>query len=134
MPGTRFFVQRMLPSEIPIQACIGGSLFLGVVLYCHRNYAHLVTIYHQSVHVIHAMQNGVQMHMSLTPEVTHVICESCNCYPITIQDVAVVVTATGQDASLLINNLGAPYRNSILVVYSNWLQDCNSKDVLLSCT
>ena len=62
------------------------------------------------------------MHMSLTPKVTHVICERCDCHPITIQDVAVVVTATGQDTSLLINNLRAPYRHSILVVYSNWLQ------------
>ena len=74
------------------------------------------------------------MHMSLTPEVTHVICERCDCHPITIEDVTVAVTAAGGDASLLVNNLGAPYPNSILVVYSNWLQDCNSRCVLLSCT
>ena len=74
------------------------------------------------------------MHMSLTPKVTHVICKRCDCHPITIQDVAAAVTAAGQDASFLINNLGAPYRNSIPVVYSNWLQDCNSQGVLLSCT
>ena len=70
------------------------------------------------------------MHMSLTPEITHVICERCDCHPITIED----VTAAGEDALLLVNNLGAPYPNSILVVYSNWLQDCNSRGVLLSCT
>ena len=74
------------------------------------------------------------MHMSLTPEVIHVICERCDCHPITIQDVAATVIAAGQDASLLINNLGAPYRSSIPVVYSNWLQDCNSQGVLLSYT
>ena len=74
------------------------------------------------------------MHMSLTLKVTHVICVHCDCHPITIQDVAVAVTTAGQDASLLINNLGAPYHNSIPIVHSNWLQDCNSRDVLLSCT
>ena len=134
MLGTRFFVQGMLPSEFPIQTHTGGSSFASVVLYCHRNYAHLVTIYHQSVHAIHAIQNRVQMYMSLTPEVTHVICEHCDCHPITIQDVDVAVIAAGQDASLLVNNLGAPYPNSIPIVYSNWLQDCNSRGVLLSCT
>ena len=66
------------------------------------------------------------MHMSLTPEVTHVICERCDCHPITIQDVAIVVTATRQDASLFINNVGALYPNSIPIIYSNWLQDCSS--------
>ena len=134
MPHTWFFVQGMLPSEIPIQARTSGSWFAGIVLYYHRNYAHLVTIYHQSVHAIHAIQNGAQMHMSLTPEVTHVICERCDCHPITIEDVTAVVTAAGEDASLLVNNLGAPYPNSISIVYSNWLQDCNSRGVLLSCT
>ena len=134
MLGTRFFVQGMLPSEFPIQAHTSDSWFASVVLYCHRNYAHPVTIYHQFVHAIHAMQNGAQMHMSLTPEVTHVTCERCNCHPITIQDMAAVVTAAGQDASLFVNNLGAPYRNSIPIVYSNSLQDCNSRGVLLSCT
>ena len=74
------------------------------------------------------------MHMSLTPKVTHVICERCDYHPITIEDVTAVVTAAGEDASLLVNNLGAPYPNSILVVYSNWLQDCNSRGVVLSCT
>ena len=74
------------------------------------------------------------MYMSLTLEVTHVICKHCGCHPITIQDVAVVVTAVGQDASLLVNNLRAPYPNSIPIFYSNWLQDCNSWGVLLSCT
>ena len=74
------------------------------------------------------------MHFSLTPEVTHVICERCDCHAITIEDVTVAVTAAGGDASLLVNNLGAPYPNSILVVYSNWLQDCNSRGVLLRCT
>ena len=76
------------------------------------------------------------MHMSLTPEVTHVICERCDCVvtPITIEDVTVAMTAAGGDASLLVNNLGAPYPNSIPVVYSNWLEDCNSRGVLLSCT
>ena len=73
------------------------------------------------------------MHMSLTPEVTHVICEHCNCHPITIQDVTAAVTAAGEDASLLVNNLGAPYPNSIPIVYSNWLQDYNSRGVLLNC-
>ena len=111
----------MLPTDIPIQARIGGSWFEGIVLYCHRNYAHPVTIYHQSVHAIHAIQNGAQMHLSLTPEVTHVICERCDCHAITIEDVTITVTAAGGDASLLVNNLGAPYPNSILVVYSNWL-------------
>ena len=33
------------------------------------------------------------MHMSLTPEVTHVICERCDCHAITIEDVTVAVTA-----------------------------------------
>ena len=74
------------------------------------------------------------MHMSLTQEVTHVISERCDCHPITIQNVAAVATVVGQDASLLINNLRAPYHNSILVVYSNWLQDCNSRGVFLSYT
>ena len=74
------------------------------------------------------------MHFSLTPEVTHVICERCDCHAITIEDVTVVVTAAGGDASLLVNNLGALYPNSIPVVYSNWLQDCNSRGVLLRCT
>ena len=74
------------------------------------------------------------MHMSLTPKVTHVICERCDCHPITIEDVTTAVTAAGEDASFLINNLGAPYPNSIPVVYSNWLQDCNSRGVLLSST
>ena len=134
VPGTRFFVQGMLPSEIPIQAHTGGSWFAGIVLYCHRNYAHPVTIYHQSVHAIHAIQNGAQMHMSLTPKVTHVICERCDYHPITIQDVTAVMTIVGQDASLLVDNLRAPYPNSIPIVYSNWLQDYNSRDVLLSCT
>ena len=87
--GTWFFVQRMLPSEFPIQACTGGSWFAGIVLYCHPNYVHPVTIYNQSVHAIHAIQNGAQMHMSLTTKVTHVICECCDCHPITIQDVVV---------------------------------------------
>ena len=73
------------------------------------------------------------MHMSLTPEVTHVICERCDCHAITIEDVTVDVTAAGGDASLLVNNLGAPYPNSIPVVYSNWLTDCNFRCVLLSC-
>ena len=95
MSGIRFFVQGMLPSEIPIQAHIGGSWFVGVIFYCHDNYAHLVTIYHQFVHAIHVMQNGAQMHMSLTPEVTHVICKRCDCHPITIQDVAAIVSAAG---------------------------------------
>ena len=131
--GTWFFVQGMLPSEFPIQAHTSGSWFVGVILYCHRNYAHPVTIYHQSVHAIQAMQNGAQMHMSLTPKVRHVICKCCDCHPITIQDMAAVVTTTGQDASLLINNLEVPYHNSIPVVYSNWLQACNFRDVLLSC-
>ena len=72
------------------------------------------------------------MHLSLTPEVTHVICERCDCHAITIEDVTVVVTAAGGDASLLVNNLRAPYPNSIPIVYSNWLQDCNSRGVLLS--
>ena len=74
------------------------------------------------------------MHMSLTPEVIHVISERCDCHPITIQDMAVAVIATGQDVLLLINNLEAPYGNSIPVVYSNWLQDCNSRGALLRCT
>ena len=74
------------------------------------------------------------MHLSLTPEVTHVICERCDCHAITNEDVIATVTAAGGDASLLVNNLGAPYPNSILVVYSNWLQDCNSRGVLLSYT
>ena len=74
------------------------------------------------------------MHISLTPEVTHVICECCDYHSISIQDVAVGVTIVEQDALLLINNLGAPYPNSIPIVYSNWLQDCNSRSVLLSCT
>ena len=74
------------------------------------------------------------MHLSLTPEVTYVICERCDCHAITIEDVTVTVTAAEGDASLLVNNLGAPYRNSIPVVYSNWLQDCNSRSILLSCT
>ena len=73
------------------------------------------------------------MHMSLTPEATHVICKRCGCHPITIQDVTITVTVARQDASLLVNNLEAPYSNSIPIVYSNWLQDCNSQDVL-SCT
>ena len=128
----------MLPTDIPILARIGSSWFEGIVLYCHRNYAHPVTIYHQSVLAIHAIQNGAQMHMSLTLEITHVICERCDCHAITIEDVTVVVTVavtvTREDASLLVNNLGAPYPNSIPVVYSNWLQDCNSRGVLLSCT
>ena len=66
------------------------------------------------------------MHLFLTPEVTHVICERCDCHAITIEDVTVAVTAAGGDASLLVNNLGAPYPKSIPVVYSSWLQDCNS--------
>ena len=74
------------------------------------------------------------MHMSLTSEVTHVICERCDCHPITIQDVTAAVTVAEQDSSLLVNNLGAPYPNSIPIVYSNWLQDCNSQSVLLSYT
>ena len=74
------------------------------------------------------------MHMSLTPEVTHVICKRCDCHPITIQDVTAAVTAVGQDALLLVNNLGEPYRNSIPIAYSNWLQHCNSRGVLLSFT
>ena len=117
--GTRFFVQGMLPNEFPIQAHTGDSWFASVVLYCHCNYAHPVIIYYQSVHAIYAMQNGAQMHMSLTPKVTHVICKRYDCHPITIEDVAAIVTTAGQDASLLINNLGAPHHNSIPVVYSN---------------
>ena len=74
------------------------------------------------------------MHLSLTPEITHMICERCDCHPITIQDVAVVVSVARQDALLFINNLGAPYPNSIPIVYSNWLQDYNSRGVFLSCT
>ena len=74
------------------------------------------------------------MHMSLTPEVIHVICERCDCYPITIEDVTAALTAVGEDASLLVNNLKVPYPISIPIVYSNWLQDCNSRGVLLSCT
>ena len=61
------------------------------------------------------------MHMSLIPEVTHMICKRCDCHPITVQDVTTVVTVVGQDASLLVNNLEAPYSNSISIVYSNWL-------------
>ena len=74
------------------------------------------------------------MHMSLTPEVIHVICERCDCHPITIEDVTIAVTAAGGDALLFINNLEAPYPNSIPIVYSNWLQHCNSQGVLLSYT
>ena len=74
------------------------------------------------------------MHMSLTPKVTHVICERCNYHPIIFQDVTAIVTTAGQDASFLVNNLRAPYLNSIPIVYSNWLQDCNSRGILLSCT
>ena len=74
------------------------------------------------------------MHMSLIPEVPYVICERCDCHPITIQDVTAVVTTVGQDASLLVNNFKAPYPNSIPIIYSNWLQDCNSRGVLLSYT
>ena len=74
------------------------------------------------------------MHMSITSEVTHVIYKRFDCHPITIQDVAATITTARQDALLLINNLGAPYSNSIPIVYSNWLQDCNSRSVLLSCT
>ena len=55
------------------------------------------------------------MHMSVTREVTHVICKYCDYHPITIQDVAVVVTAAGQDVSLIIN-LKVPYSNSIPIV------------------
>ena len=120
------------PSETPIQERTGDSWFVGIVLYYHRNYAHPITIYNQFVHAIHTMKKGVQMHMFLIPEVTHVIYKRCNCHPITIQDVAVTVTTAGQDASFLINNLGAPCSNSIPIVYSNWLQDCNSQDVLLT--
>ena len=134
MLGIGFFAQRALPSEIPIQERSSSSCFAGIVLYYHHNYAHRVTIYNQSIHAIHAMQNGAQMHMSLTPEVTHVICERCDYHSITIQHVVVVVTIAGQDASFLINNLRAPYPNSIPIVYSNWLQDCNSRDALLSYT
>ena len=74
------------------------------------------------------------MHLSLTPEVTYVICECCDYHAITIEDVTIAVTAAGGDASFLVNNLEAPYPNSIPVVYSNWLQDCNSRGVLLSYT
>ena len=116
----------MLPSKFPIQARTGGSWFAGVIFYCHHNYAHPITVYNQSIHAIHAMQNGGQMHMSLIAEVTHVICERCDCHPITIQDVAAIVTAVGQDALLLVNNLRARHSNSIPIIYSNWLQHCNS--------
>ena len=126
VPSTRFFVQGMLLSEFPIQAHIGGSWFAGVALYCHRNYAHIVTVYNQFVHIIHAMQNKVQLHMSLTAKVTHVICKRCDCHPITIQDVVAAVTVARQDVLLLINNLRARHSNSIPIIYSNWLQDCNS--------
>ena len=87
-----------------------------------------------TLHAIHAMQNGAQIHMSITAEVMHVICEHCDCHPITIQDVATVVTTIRQDASLLVNNLGARHSNCIPIVYSNWLQDCNSQGVFLCCT
>ena len=60
------------------------------------------------------------------------IYKRCDCHPITIQDVTAAVTVAGQDASLLVNNLRAPCPNSIPIVYSNWLQNCNSRGVLLS--
>ena len=74
------------------------------------------------------------MHMSLIPKVTHVIASVVTAIQSLIQDVTAAVTVAGQDALLLINNLGAPYPNSILIVYPNWLQDCNSRGVFCSCT
>ena len=69
------------------------------------------------------------MHMSLIAEVTHIMCIRYNCHPITIKDVATSLNVARHDVSLLINSLALPCSHSILIFYSKWLQDCNSKDV-----
>ena len=138
MPGRAFDTQTfaqvhmMLPSDLLVQDQIGGSWFDGIVLYYHRTYVHPAIVFHQTVVVVHAMQNGVQMHMTFDEEVTHVICYHCECHPITVGDVQESLHAAGYNTSLFINSLAWPSSNSIPIVYSDWLKDSNSQGVLLN--
>ena len=119
-------VHMMLPSDLPAQNQTGGSWFDGIVLYCHRTYAHPATVFHQTVAAVHAMQNGAQMRMTFDEEVTHVICYLCECHPITVGDVEESLHAAGYNTSVLVNSLVWPSSNSIPIVYSDWLKDSNS--------
>ena len=64
-------------------------------MYCHQTYAHPATVYHETIAIVHAMQNGAQMHMTLDGEVTHVICYHFECHLIIVEDVAKSLHATG---------------------------------------
>ena len=120
-----------LPSDLPNQAWTSGLWFAGVVVYCHRTYAHSSTVFHQTIVVVHVLQNGTQMHMTFDEEVTHVICYGCECHPITIEEIVESLHAAGYDTLLFINTFAWLYRNSIPIVYSNWLKDSNSQGILL---
>ena len=54
------------------------------------------------------------------------------CATITIKDVTISASGIRQDVSFLINNFALFYSNSISIVNSKWLQDYNSKGVLLN--
>ena len=107
MPGrasdTQTFAQvhMMLPSDLPVQDRTGSSWFHGIVLYCHRTYAHPTTVFQQTVAAVHAMQNGAQMRMTFDEEVTHVICYHCECHPTTVGDVHDSLHAVGYNTLLL---------------------------------
>ena len=125
-------VHMMLPNDLPVQDWTGGSWFHGIVLYCHCTYAHPATVFYQTVAAVHAIQNGAQMRMTFDEEVTHVICYRCECHLITVGDVHNSLHAAGYNTSLLVNSLTWPSSNSIPIVYSDWLKDCNSQGVLLN--
>ena len=115
-----------LSSNLPTQALTSNSWFTSVILYCHQTYAHPTIVSHQTVVVVHAMQNGAQMHMTFDIEVTHIICYSCECHPIIVEDVVKSLYAGGYNTLLLIKNIAWLYSNSIPIVYSKWLKDSNS--------
>ena len=125
MPGhasdTQIFAQvhMMLPSDLPVQDRTGGSWFDGIVLYYHCTYAHPATIFHQTVAIVHAIQNGAEMRMTFDKEVTHVICYLYECHPITVGDVEESLHAAGYNTLVLVNSLAWPSSNSIPIVYSN---------------
>ena len=76
-----------------------------VVMYCHQTDNHPAIMYHQTIDVVHAMQNGVEMRMIFDEEVTHIICYRCEYHPITIEDIAESLHAIGYNTSLFVNSL-----------------------------
>ena len=69
MVGCMFYIQTFaevmkLPSDLLVQAWIGGLWFANVVFYCHCTLAHCAIVFHQTIAAIHALQNGAKMRMT----------------------------------------------------------------------